>query len=372
MSWTRREFVKHTALGSAALGLATTVPSCNGGAKREPQRPLKLLILGGTAFLGPATVEAALARGHELTLFNRGKTNPHLFPDLEKLQGDRDGDLVALEGRTWDAVVDTSGYVPRVVDMSAKLLANAVQQYVFISTISVYRDYQLVGMDETVPVGTLEDETTEEITGETYGPLKALCEQAAERNLPGRTTVIRPGLIVGPRDRTDRFTYWPVRVDRGGEVLAPGTGVDFIQFIDVRDLGEWIVHCIEHKVTGVFNADSRPGTLTMGDLLTECLNVTGSDATLVWVAAHFLEEQGVQAWSDMPVWVPAEGENAGFGQVSTARAQAQGLRYRPLAATISDTLAWFKAEPEERRTQLRAGISPEREAEVLAAWHARG
>jgi len=221
-------------------------------------------------------------------------------------------------------------------------------------------------------VGTLEDETIEEITGETYGPLKALCEQSAERNLPGRTTVIRPGLIVGPLDRTDRFTYWPVRVKRGGEILAPGDGSDLIQFIDVRDLGEWIIHCIEQKVTGVFNADSQPGRLTMGKLLNGCLTVTGSDAELTWVDAAFLEEQGVQAWSDMPVWVPAQGEYAGFGQVSTAAAQAKGLKYRPLADTIGDTLAWFEEQPEERQAQLRAGISAEREAEVLAAWHAKG
>jgi len=371
MTWTRREFVKHATLGSAALGLTPSLPACSNSRKQDPSSPLNLLILGGTAFLGPATVEAALARGHRMTLFNRGKTNPDLFPELEKLRGDRDGDLAALEGGTWDAVIDTSGYVPRVVDLSARLLAPSVKQYVFISTISVYKDYTSVGMDESAPVGTLADETIEEITGETYGPLKALCEQAVERNLPGRTTVIRPGLIVGPLDRTDRFTYWPVRVKRGGEVLAPGDGSDLIQFIDVRDLGQWIIHCIEQEVTGVFNADSDPGALTMGKLLNECLTVTGSAADLTWVDAAFLAEQGVQAWTDMPVWVPAEGEYAGFGQVSTAAAQARGLKYRPLADTIGDTLAWFESQPEERRSQLRAGISAEREAEVLAAWHAQ-
>ncbi len=370
MSWTRREFLKNSVCSTAVLGMATALPACN-VQRRNSSRKLKLLILGGSAFLGPATVEAALARGHEMTLFNRGQTNPYLFPDLEKLRGDRDGDLAALQGRTWDAVIDTSGYLPRLVDMSAELLANAVGQYVFISTISVYRDYSIVGMDETAPVSKLEDDRMEEITSTTYGPLKALCEQAAERNLPGRTTVIRPGLIVGPRDRSDRFTYWLVRVAHGGEVLAPGSGQDFIQFIDVRDLGEWIVTCIEDEVVGVYNTDGPPATVTMAGMLNECKTVTGSDATFTWIDPAFLEEQGVQAWSDMPCWVPAEGEYAGFGQVSSAKALGKGLHYRPLVVTIRDTLAWWNEQPEERRAELRAGISPKREQEVLTAWHAR-
>jgi len=371
MNWSRREFLSHAALGGLALGVATSLPACS-GQQNNKSKKLHLLILGGTAFLGPATVEAALDRGHRMTLFNRGKTNPHLFPELEKLRGDRNDDLKALHGRTWDAVIDTSGYLPRVVDLSAELLANAVQQYVFLSTISVYQDYSIVGMDENAPVGKLPNESVEEIDSVTYGPLKALCEKAVEQHLPSRTTIIRPGLIVGPRDHSDRFTYWPVRVNRGGEVLAPGTGKDFIQFIDVRDLGTWIIHCIEQKVFGVYNADSSPGRLTMADFLSECKTVTGSDALFTWVDASFLEDHGVQPWHDMPVWVPAEGEYAGFGQVSTTKAQNHGLMIRPVADTIRDTLTWFQEQPEERQAKLRAGIAPEREQEVLAAWRDRG
>ncbi len=369
MSLTRRDFIKGT-LATGIMAHSAGLPAL--GAEEAGSgagRSLRILILGGTGFLGPHTVNAALGRGHEITLFNRGKTNPHLFPQLEKLKGDRTKDLSPLAGREWDAVIDTSGYVPRVVSMSARLLADAVQQYVFISSISVYRDFSRPGMDETTPVGTLEDETVEAITNETYGPLKALSEQAAEQAMPGRVTTIRPGLIVGPRDRSDRFTYWPVRVARGGEVLAPGTPGHFVQFIDVRDLGAWIVLCIESGTTGTFNADKPPAAYTMGKLLSTCRDVTGSDASFTWVDADFLDSQDVAPWSDMPVWLPATGENAGFGRIATARAAAAGLTHRPPAVTIRDTLEWFETLPDERRSQLRAGIGPEREQEVLAAWH---
>ncbi len=368
MTCDRRDFLRLAAAGGALIGSGALWTGC--GDRNGPRRRLRLLILGGTGFLGPHTVKAALARGHQMTLFNRGRTNPHLFPDLEKLRGDRDGDLTALEGRDWDAVIDTSGYVPRIVKMSAELLAPHVRQYVFISSISVYAAFPIEGIDETSPVGTLEDETVEEITGGSYGPLKALCEQAAERALPGRATNIRPGLIVGEQDRSDRFTYWPARMARGGEVLAPGDGGDFIQFIDVRDLAEWIIACIENDVTGVFNATSPPATLTMGEFLETCRRVSGSDATLTWADADFLAEQEVEPWSDMPVWVPATGDEPGFGRVSTRRAQEKGLRCRPVSETVRDTLEWFGTLPEERRNKLRAGLDPEREAAVLAAWHA--
>jgi 2'-hydroxyisoflavone reductase len=237
MTLTRREFLRTSAATGAAVGLSSTLAGVlvNPGHLlatdaiylAEPARqPIKLLILGGTAFLGPAIVNAAVARGHTITLFNRGKTNPQLYPELEKLRGDRNGDLEALAGRQWDAVIDTSGYYPRVVKMSAELLAPNVGHYTFISSISVYRDFKTPDMTEAAPVGTIDDPTIEEITGETYGPLKALCEQAAEAAMPGRVANIRPGLIVGPRDRSDRFTYWPVRIARGGEVLCPGNGDD--------------------------------------------------------------------------------------------------------------------------------------------------
>jgi 2'-hydroxyisoflavone reductase len=333
-------------------------------------RPTTLLILGGTGFLGPHVVEQALVRGMKVTLFNRGKTNADLFPEVEKLRGDRDGDLEALRGRSWDAVLDTSGYVPRIVRASAELLAPSVQQYVFISSVSVYAEFSRVGITEEDPVGTIEDETSEDVSAH-YGPLKALCERAAEQAMPGRVANIRPGLIVGPRDNSDRFTYWPVRIARGGEVLAPGTGQDPVRLIDVRDLAEWIVHVVEKRVTGVYNAVGPAERLTMGDMLGRTRDALGSAATFTWVDAKFLEEQGVQPWSHMPVWVPGEGESAGMGTVNAGRAMREGLRFRPLEDTAQATLAWFQTLPAERQAKLRAGITAEREAEVLAAWKAK-
>ena len=372
MKSTRREFLQVAATGGVALGLGALLPtgllrSARGQDKAD--KKLRILFIGGTGFLGPHTVQAGLDRGHEMTLFNRGKTNPELFSDLEKLKGDRKSDLSALEGRKWDAVIDTCGYVPKHVKFTAEFLADAVKQYVFISSISVYKAYEKPNMDETAAVGTLEDPTVEKVDGETYGPLKALCEQAAEAALPGRATNIRPGLIVGPRDPSDRFTYWPVRVARGGEVLAPGEPDNFIQFIDVRDLGEFIIRCLEQRHVGVFNADSPSGEYTIGKLLKTCKQVSQSDAKIVWADKDFLEKNQVQAWSDMPVWVPQEGEYAGFGRVSTEKAVKAGLKFRPITTTVKDTLEWWKTLPAERQEKLRAGIKPGREKEVLLAWH---
>ncbi len=363
MSTSRRDFLKNSAAVGALGFVAGALPALAAGKR--------LLILGGTAFLGPQIVEAARAMRYTITLFNRGKTNPQLFPDLEKLRGDRDGNLKALEGRSWDAVVDTSGYVPRHVRDSATLLKDAVKQYVFISTISVYADTSKPGMDETAPVGKLEDETVENVSGGSYGPLKALCEQAAQKVMPGRVTVIRPGLIVGPGDGTDRFTYWPVRVERGGEVLSPGTPADPVQLIDVRDLAEWTMRTARDNVTGVFNATGPRNELSMGRLLDACRKVSGSNATFTWVDAGFLKEQKVEEWSDMPAWVPPTGETAGFARVNCSRALARGLRFRPVEVTVKDTLAWWKSQSKERQASLRAGIKPDREAEVLKAWRER-
>ncbi len=381
MQSTRRQFLHRTLTGATALGIGVglpgLLPAFGDESTAAPRRKLKLLILGGTRFLGPHTVEAALARGHEMTLFNRGKTNPHLFPRLEKLRGDRYGDMSALKGRKWDAVIDTFTYVPRVVEASARLLADAVGQYVVISSISVYPNYKVIGMTETAPVATLPPEevarvkTHRDVTGENYGALKALCEQAAERVMPGRVTNIRPGLIVGPRDPSDRFTYWPVRVARGGEVLAPGTPGDFVQFIDVRDLAAWIITCVENHVVGVYNADAPAGSITMGRMLAACRSASGSSATFTWVPADFLAEHKVRPWADMPVWSPAVGDEIGFGQVSTRKAVRCGLKFRPLEQTAGDTLRWFRTLPEKRQAKLRTGIKPEREKQVLAAWHAR-
>lgn len=373
MATRRRDFLKTTAVAGLGLGAGLSV-ALAAGRERGPAgaRPQKrLLILGGTAFLGPEIVEVARAQGYTITLFNRGKTHPELFPDLEKLRGDRNGDLKALEGRAWDVVVDTSGYVPRHVRDSATLLRDAVGQYVFISTISVYADNSKPGMDETAPVGKLSDETVEKVTGETYGPLKALCEKAAEAAMPGRVTVIRPGLIVGPGDPTDRFTYWPVRIARGGEVLAPGSPADPVQVIDVRDLAEWTVRCARRRVSGVFHATGPKKEMSMGTMLEACRRAGGSDAKLTWADAEFLGEQQVAPWGDMPCWVPPTGETAGFARVNCAKAISQGLAFRPIATTVKDTLAWWKAQPKDRTGSLKAGLSAEREAEVLKAWHAK-
>jgi 2'-hydroxyisoflavone reductase len=367
----RRAFIKAAAATAALAGLSD-FSKVLAQPQGEADKKLNLLILGGTGFLGPHTVRAALARGHDITLFNRGKTNDDLFPQLETLYGDRNGNLEALKCRDWDAVIDTSAYYPRVVRDSAGLLKGHIGQYVLISTVSVYGVFPTPGMDETAPVGTIEDETVEEVNGLTYGPLKALCEQAAEETLPGIVTNIRPGLIVGPGDPTDRFTYWPVRVSKGGEVLAPGDGSTQVQQIDVRDLADFIIHTIERNITGVFNADSPMGQRTMKDLLTTCRKVSASDATFVWADAEFLAEQGIRPWQDMPCWIPQEGDYTAFGRVSSAKAIANGLKCRPLADTVRATLDWWQTLPEERRARLRAGLTPEREEAALAAWRERG
>jgi 2'-hydroxyisoflavone reductase len=376
MKLSRRAVVKGAlALGVlGAVGCASTKEAGGPATARGGPAPgsrKRILILGGTGFLGPQLVEAALARGHTVTLFNRGRTRPHLFPNLEKLRGDRQtGDLEALKGRSWDAVVDTSGYVPRIVRASAELLKPNVGHYVFISTISVYKELPRPGMDESAPLATVEDPLSEDIR-QYYGALKALCEQTAESVFPGRTTNIRPGLIVGPDDPTQRFSYWPVRVARGGEVLAPGSGEDPVQFIDVRDLALWTLLTVEQQHLGTYNATGPATPLTMKGLLQACKEASGGGATFTWAGADFLEKQGVKPWSDMPVWIPASGEMAGMSAVSNARAVARGLTFRPVRETARDTLTWFQGLPPERQAELqkRAGLPAEREREVLAAWH---
>lgn len=330
---------------------------------------MRLLILGGTVFLGRHAVESARRRGHEVTIFTRGQRNPDLFPDVERLRGDRDGGLEALRGRRWDAVLDTSGYVPRVVGASAGLLADRVGHYTFISTISVYADASVPGITEASPVGTLADESVETVGGETYGPLKALCESAVERALPGRALVIRPGLIVGPHDPTDRFTYWPRRVARGGEVLAPAPPDRPVQFIDARDLADWAIRMAEERRIGTFNATGPDTPLTMGQFLDAARDASGSDARVTWVAGQFLLDHGATPWIEVPLWT-GEGEGGGLLAVDCRKAFAAGLTFRPLADTIRDTIAWDAARPAD--TERRAGLAPEKEAELLQAWHGRG
>ena len=329
---------------------------------------MRILVIGGTRFLGRAFVDAASAAGHDLTLFNRGESGPELFPEVERLRGDRDGGLEALEGRTFDAVLDTCGFVPRIVRASAELLAGAAARYAFVSTLSVYADERTPGQDESAPLALIDDPSVEDVTAETYGPLKALCEREVERAMPGRALIVRPGLIVGPHDASDRFTYWPLRVARGGDVLAPHGPGYRTQFIDVRDLAMWTLTMIERGATGVFNATGPVEPLPLGTLLATCRDVARSDARFVYADEAFLLEQGVEPWTQLPLWIPGE-EGFGGNRFDIAAALAAGLTFRPLEETVADTLAWARTRPSN--LALRAGLEPEREAELLEAWRSR-
>jgi 2'-hydroxyisoflavone reductase len=372
MASSRREFLQITAAAGGALGLGLAGVSLAGATPvAKAAKSLRILILGGTKFIGPHLVEYARARGHVVTLFNRGKTNPHLFPDVEKLKGDRNDDLESLKGREWDAVIDNSAMVPRWVRQSAGLLKDHAKLYLFTSSISVYADNSKIGIDEEEPVGTIEDPTVEEVTGLTYGPLKALCEQEAQKAFGEGAIVVRPGLIVGPMDPSDRFTYWPVRIDRGGEVMAPGDPSDPVQFIDVRDLSEWYVKLVEDGAAGVYNATGPGSPLSIAEMLYGIRAVTTTDVSFTWVDTEFLTRHEVAPWAEMTVWIPPVDEYAGFSRVDCSRAIGAGLAFRPLAVTAADTLEWWKTLPEERRSKLRAGLAAEKEAKVLAAWRVR-
>jgi 2'-hydroxyisoflavone reductase len=338
---------------------------------------MKLLIIGGTRFIGRHLVAAALQRDHEVTLFNRG-THASAPAAGGTIRGDRHNDLAKLQGRRWDAVIDMCGQLPRAVRAAAQTLGDAVDRYVFISSVSVYADVSAPGVDETAPVKTLTTEQLEranamETAGEPsyaelYGGLKALCERAAEEVMPGRVLVIRPGLIVGPYDYTDRFTYWVARVARGGEVLAPGRAARPVQFIDGRDLAEWLIRMVEERAAGVYNATGLPGSVTMQDVLEESQLASDSDAHFTWVSEAFLQQEQVAAWSEMPLWLPEEDapQLQGFMFVSTGKAVAAGLRLRPLDETIRDTLAWFQAE--RSAGELKAGIDAAKEESLRRKW----
>ena len=327
---------------------------------------MELLIIGGTRFLGRALVDEARAAGHTLTLFNRGRSNPALYPDVEQLHGDRDGGLAALAGRRWDAVIDTCGYVPRVVRAAAAFLAPAVEHYTFISTMSVYAEPLAEGTDEAAPVGTIPDESIEEISGGSYGPLKALCERAATEAMDGRALHVRSGLIVGPHDASDRFSYWPARVARGGEMLAPVSPGYGVQFIDVRDLAAWTLRATAARLTDAYNVTGPERPLPIGRLLDAARDLTGSDARFTWVPDDFLTAHDVGPYVELPLWVPAEA--GGFNSFNIDRALAAGLTFRPVAETVADTLAWLATRPAD--TVWRAGLPAEREAQLLAEWHA--
>jgi len=379
----RRDFVRTAAAASGAVGLglfgrdlqaAERVPRIARTSGRAP-KPLRILILGGTGFTGPFQIRYAIERGHQVTVFNRGRTQPTVdapLDEVEQLVGDRNDNLEALKGREWDAVIDNSASLPRWVRQTAELLKGSVDTYLFTSSLSVHADESKIGITEDDPVATIADPTVERITGETYGALKALCEEETRKAFPDGAIVVRPHLIVGPGDQSDRWTYWPVRVARGGEVLAPGTPDDPTQYIDARDLAEFDIRLLEQRTLGTFAAVGPRSRLGMGELLAGMRAVVSNEISFTWIDADALEEYGVQAWSEMTAWVPARGETAGSAMFSNARAVAAGLTYRPLAVTAKDTLDWWATLPAERRAKPRAGLAAEKEREVLAKWHASG
>jgi 2'-hydroxyisoflavone reductase len=375
MKTSRRGFVKGAVLALPALG-ATARSSSAAEVRNDAPRPMRLLILGGTGFTGPHQVRYALARGHKVTLFNRGKQPQAWSGEVEELIGDRNtGDLKALQGREWDVCIDNPTTLPFWVRDAGLALRGKVGHYIFISTVSVYADDDKPE-DESAAVLAYSGadpmaekmETIRPRMADLYGPLKAVSEQEAKRQFGERTTVIRPGLIVGPGDETDRFTYWPVRMARGGDVLGPGDGTDPVQFIDARDLAEWTIRVAEARAAGTFNATGPARPLVMRDMLASIAAATQSDAQVTWVATNFLEAQKVSPWSDLPVWVPGQGDSAGFARRNIGRALQAGLTFRPLATTAADTLAWYRQQPEARQAKPRTGLSPTREAELLTKW----
>ncbi len=374
---TRRDFLKQTSTMAAALAASRLGPAVRAAdaAPSRAKRPLEILVLGGTGFLGPCIVRRAVELGHRVTIFNRGKTDPNAFPDLsiEKLVGDRsNGDLKALEGRDFDAVVDVWPSYPKYVREAVEMLAEQCSHYLFISTISVYKPIDQPGADESAPVETLPENADPEktpVTLTTYGALKVLCEQAAEKLMPGQVTIVRPGLIVGPDDDTDRFTYWPLRIADGGEVLAPGEPKDPVQVIDVRDLGNFVVHCLEEVNLGVMNATGPNGGMPISKMLEACQQATKSDARFTFVPDDFLHEQKINGWSDLPVWVSPREPGGGLCAVSVAKAIEAGLVFRPVVETARDTLDWFRKTQGGRK--LRGGLARDAEAKALAAWHAK-
>jgi len=369
MATSRRDFLL-TAAAGGALGL---------GFRRSPlvyapqhrNEKLNILILGGTSFIGPYVVRNALEHGHTVALFNRGKTNPGLFPKVETLIGDRNNDLKSLEGRKWDIVIDISATDPNWVELSAKLLQNAVKRYLFISTRSVYFDTSRVPMTIDAQLCTRENTPVEAGKPLPYCLAKSISEGVVKKYFGDRTLIVRPSIVVGPGDLTDRFTYWPVRIERGGEVLAPGDGTDSVQFIDVRDLGEWTVRLVEQGTVGIYNALGPRTPRSFAELLHGIKAATTSECTFTWVDTDFLLQNQVRPYQEMPVWQPARNGKEGFARFDVSREVALGLTFRPLAVTTRDTLDFYHSQPSERQEKLRAGITAEREAEVLARWKAR-
>lgn len=382
MGQTRRDTLKLGGLGLGAValsGLATRILADHHGAVPKADRPLNILILGGTGFTGPFQVRYALARGHRVTIFNRGSRSLDWPGPVEELVGDRnDGALDALKDRQWDVCIDNPTTLPFWIRDAGEVLQGKVGHFLFTSTLSVYASNAVVGADETAETlrYTGEDamaesmETLRANMGDLYGPLKAESEREVARWFPDQNTIIRPTLIVGPGDQTDRFTYWPLRMARGGQVLAPGDGKDPVQIIDARDLAEFTIRMAESKTGGAFNACGPDYPFTFEAMLHGIRAVTGVAAELNWAPAEFLAKQELNPWSDMPVWVPRQGEYGGFSTWSNQRAIAAGMTFRPFADTVSATLEWFREQSDERQADIRSGISAERETKALAALRA--
>jgi 2'-hydroxyisoflavone reductase len=375
MKASRRELVKLS--GAALAGLAFHRLAV-GRDTRKSSKPLRILILGGTGFMGPHQVRYALSRGHTVTLFNRGRQKKEWPGTVEELLGDRNtGDLKSLQGRSWDVCIDNPTTLPFWVRDAGAVLHGQVKQYIFISTISVYAGDETPNADESAPLAKYSgadpmaetQETFRAHLAELYGPLKAASEQEALKQFPESTTIVRPGLIAGPGDESDRFTYWPVRLSRAGDVLAPGDGSDAIQLIDVRDLAEWTIRMAESRTLGVFNATGPAKPMNMKQMITTIADALHVKPHVVWVPSTFLDQQKIQAWSDLPVWVPGQGDSAGFAKRKIYKALNAGLTFRPLSATAVDTLAWFRQQPEDRQAKLKAGLTAERESLALAEWH---
>lgn len=375
MSENRRDFLKRSSAAAGALALGV-MPGAAGevAATKQPsaRKPLRLLILGGTSFIGPPQVRYALERGHRVTLFNRGQTNPGLFTNVEQLRGDRNGDLESLTGKTWDVVIDNSASDPKWVRLTAQLLKGSVDRYFYVSSRSAYSDTSRIPMTAAAPVFT--HETARVKPGQTnlpYGLRKALSEKEAQDAFGTRTVIVRPGLIIGPGDDTDRFTYWPVRIAGGGEVLAPGDPSDPVQIIDARDLSEWMIRMAENGTTGVFNGVGPATPRPMAELLYGIRAVTTAETTFTWVDTEFLSAHKVRPYSDLPVWMPPRDGRQGFARFDLTPEIKAGLTFRPLAVTTRETLDFHFSRPKERQAKLEAGVTPEREKEVLAAWHAK-
>jgi 2'-hydroxyisoflavone reductase len=384
MSLDRRTFLKSSSMLGGAIGLgalpslaralpAGTEPLAPRAAGGRSGAPLRILILGGTGFIGPEQVKYAVARGHKVTLFNRGKTNPALFPNVEKLQGDRNapGGVDVLKGRKWDIVIDNPTGKPQWIVDAAKVLKGNVGQFQYVSSTGVYANSDKVRPDENSPLLELAPISGPEADAAGYGSRKARCEQLVQEAFPGKATIVRPGLIVGPGDLSDRFTYWPWRIEKGGEILAPGNFDDPVQWIDVRDLTQWMVRLAENGTMGVFNAVGPSTPTGIGGMLYGIKGSYANDARFTWVPQPFLAEHKVRSWAEMPVWAHEGASTLAYCTSKIDRAIAAGLTFRPLADTVHEGMAWYHSRPADQQAKLRAGITLEREREVLAAWHSK-